>query len=94
MGATGTGKSSFVRLITGDETIIVGHGLHSSTAKIQEYRVEHEDTSFVLVDTPGFDDTDVPDEIVLQSITEWLTSSHHDGRRLNGILYLHCITDV
>jgi predicted GTPase len=29
MGATGTGKSSFVRLVTGDETIIVGHGLHS-----------------------------------------------------------------
>jgi hypothetical protein len=56
--------------------------------------VQHEDTSFVLVDTPGFDDTDVPDEIVLQSITEWLTSSHHDGWKLNGILYLHRITDV
>ena len=65
-----------------------------ATAKIQEYRVQHEDTSFVLVDTPGFDDTDVPDEIVLQSITEWLTSSHHDGWKLNGILYLHRITDV
>lgn len=30
MGATGTGKSSFARLVTGNQSILVGHGMHSS----------------------------------------------------------------
>ena len=32
MGATGTGKSTFVNLITGKEDAKVAHGLHSGTS--------------------------------------------------------------
>lgn len=47
----------------------------------------------MLVDTPGFDDTDVPDESVLETITTWLTNSYQEGKKLSGILYLHRIID-
>jgi len=47
----------------------------------------------VLVDTPGFDDTNIPDREVLDSITDWLTKSYVSGQKLNGIIYLHRITD-
>ncbi|KAF2680394.1 hypothetical protein K458DRAFT_373693, partial [Lentithecium fluviatile CBS 122367] len=93
MGATGTGKSSFVRLVTGDQSIVVGHGLQSTTTAVKEYKFRYQGINFVLIDTPGFDDTNVPDPVILQSITEWLTQSYLNGQKLNGILYLHRITD-
>ena len=31
MGASGVGKSSFIRLVTGDDSIRVGETLHSGT---------------------------------------------------------------
>ena len=46
-----------------------------------------------LIDTPGFDDTNVSDAQVLQNIAHWLSMSFKYGIKLSGIIYLHRITD-
>lgn len=47
-----------------------------------------------MVDTPGFDDDDQTDSEVLKKLVDWLVSTYRSGQRLNGILYLHRITDT
>lgn len=48
----------------------------------------------VLIDTPGFDDTNRSDSDVLQDITFILSQTYEQGIKLTGIIYLHRITDV
>ena len=47
-----------------------------------------------LIDTPGFDDTNRSDNEVLCEIASWLTASYTAKIRLNGIIYLHRISDL
>jgi hypothetical protein len=49
--------------------------------------------NYTLIDTPGFDDTDREDYDIFQAIVEWMENSYREGTRINGILYLHRITD-
>jgi len=46
-----------------------------------------------LVDTPGFNDTDRKDTVILQEVATWLSASYSDKKLLSGIIYLHRITD-
>jgi hypothetical protein len=46
-----------------------------------------------LIDTPGFDDTNLSDVQVLQNIAHWLSLSFKNGVKLSGIIYLHRITE-
>jgi hypothetical protein len=63
------------------------------TSTITSYEVTIRDREYVLVDTPGFNDTYLSDSEVLQRLAEWLKSTHQAGTKLGGILYLHRITD-
>ena len=47
----------------------------------------------VLIDTPGFDDTNKSDSEVLRILYTWLKTNYTCGRKLNAIFYLHNITD-
>ena len=47
-----------------------------------------------LLDTPGFDDTNRLDSVVLKDIAYWLAGAYTKKVQLAGILYLHRITDV
>jgi hypothetical protein len=47
-----------------------------------------------LIDTPGFDDTNRSDTEVLKEIARWLVASYKGKILLNGIIYLHRITDI
>ena len=47
----------------------------------------------VLIDTPGFDDTNKSDSEVLRTLYTWLKPNYTCGRKLNAIFYLHNITD-
>ncbi|KAK1757204.1 hypothetical protein QBC47DRAFT_400833 [Echria macrotheca] len=90
MGLTGSGKSTFASLLTG-QRVTVGHGLASNTAETSCYTIPLDSgETFRLIDTPGFDDTAVSDEAILKKIAAEL-ASHND---LLGIIYLHRITDV
>ena len=91
-GMTGAGKSSFINTLSGQD-VAVGHDLRSCTNKIQEVYCQVGGASVVLVDTPGFDDTQRVDTEVLQEIATYLQVVHHDRARLTGILYLHRISD-
>jgi hypothetical protein len=65
----------------------------SDTADVISYRFLHNGFNFMLVDTPGFDDTYLSDRDVLTKISEWLASSYRAGTKLSAIIYLHRISD-
>ena len=64
------------------------------TAEIQQYRFRHRGRNYVLADTPGFDDTTRPNDAIVSDLLSWLASSFRSGTRLNGILYLHRVSDI
>ena len=51
---------------------IVGHDLESCTAEVSMVRID----DVVLVDTPGFDDTNKTDREILIMIADWLTNTY------------------
>ncbi|KAF9115033.1 hypothetical protein BGX27_009151 [Mortierella sp. AM989] len=93
MGITGAGKSYLIREISGQDAK-VGHNLESCTQKIQEVRCQIAGQSVVLLDTPGFDDTNRSDTEVLEGVAEFLEGLYHADFKISGIIYLHNITDV
>ncbi|KAL4066064.1 P-loop containing nucleoside triphosphate hydrolase protein [Scleroderma yunnanense] len=92
MGLTGTGKSSFVSMITGNQEQGVGHSLTSCTREIKTAKCTIEGSSVVLLDTPGFNHPEISDLKILQLITSWLNKTCKQGPLLS-ILYFHRITD-
>ncbi|KAJ6524179.1 hypothetical protein B0H19DRAFT_855939, partial [Mycena capillaripes] len=95
MGATGTGRSTyFIHLLTKDAKIIVGHGTRSETREIAtgNYFDVKTGSSVTLLDTPGFDDSNGKTDVdILEETVEFLQAG--DGRKANGIIYLHRITN-
>jgi hypothetical protein len=66
----------------------------SETEQVEQYEFHHRGMDYVLIDTPGFDDTYEGNEVIVSRIKEWLSSSFGSGTRLNAIIYLHRITDT
>ncbi|EMD41344.1 hypothetical protein CERSUDRAFT_89911 [Gelatoporia subvermispora B] len=94
MGPSGTGKSTFINLVSGS-SLAVGNTLDSCTTEIQESQVFELDGRRVkLIDTPGFDDSDRSDAEIFNQIAEFLSSMYRQGTILHGVLYLHRISDV
>ncbi|KIP01790.1 hypothetical protein PHLGIDRAFT_56398, partial [Phlebiopsis gigantea 11061_1 CR5-6] len=93
MGATGTGKSTFINLVSGSN-LPVGEGLRSCTPEVQTsppfdlagHRV-------TLIDTPGFDDTLKTDTEILKLISTFLANSYRANTKLSGVVYMHRISD-
>lgn len=48
-------------------------------------------TEVLLVDTPGFDDTERSDGDILLSIARMITAQHQLGIKLKGVIYIHNI---
>lgn len=96
MGPTGAGKSNMIDTLTSQPGRRSGSALASCTKQIQAVRVyEHPKYAnrLVLVDTPGFDDTEKSDMEILQMISDWLKKTYKKSIKLAGIVYLHKITD-
>lgn len=63
------------------------------TSKIDVYPLElGPDQTVYLIDTPGFNDTFKSDGQILVEITTWLSNSYNNKVHLNGVIYLHDIT--
>ncbi|PPQ66715.1 hypothetical protein CVT24_008816 [Panaeolus cyanescens] len=93
MGPTGTGKTSFVNLLSGS-SLRVGKDLESCTDSVQVSQpFELAGRTITLVDTPGFDDTKLTDVGVLNMIAAYLSYSHSRNQKLAGVIYLHRILD-
>jgi len=96
MGPTGAGKSNIIDTLTSQPGRRSGSALASCTKQIQAVRVyEHPKYAnrLVLVDTPGFDDTEKSDVEILQMISDWLKKTYKKSIKLAGIVYLHKITE-
>ncbi len=48
----------------------------------------------LIIDTPGFDDTERSDTEILTEISRLLALQYEIGMKLKGVIFLHRITDV
>lgn len=64
------------------------------TSEVESHEATIDSTTFVLVDTPGFDDTEMSDYQILHAIAAWLEKSCEKGQRLSGLVYLHRINNT
>ncbi|KAL4242503.1 P-loop containing nucleoside triphosphate hydrolase [Abortiporus biennis] len=93
MGVTGTGKSTFINLVSGGN-LATEAGLISCTNQVTCSRTfEIGGKNVTLVDTPGFDDSTLSDTDVLKMIALHLSMIYEQGFKLSGLIYMHCITD-
>ncbi|KAF7966370.1 hypothetical protein HWV62_38917 [Athelia sp. TMB] len=95
MGPTGAGKSTFIDYASRQGGQGIGHTLHSQTSDIRAVRCKHpiDKSSVILVDTPGFDDTNKSDIIILGEISQWFVRVYKQQIPLAAIIYLHRISD-
>ncbi|KAI0543512.1 hypothetical protein F4679DRAFT_568379 [Xylaria curta] len=94
MGMTGSGKSSFIADCTGRKDAQIGHDLASCTNSVAIFRTQLQDRDVYLIDTPGFDDTNREDVEILTTVAHYLSVSYANNVLINGILYLHRISDT
>ncbi|KAF7336788.1 GTP-binding protein A [Mycena venus] len=94
MGPTGSGKTSFINLLSGSN-LLVGRGLQSCTSAVQVASPFQLDGRWItLIDTPGFDDTSKSDTEVLTQIAAFLATAYESEKMLAGVIYMHRISDV
>ncbi|KAF8228363.1 P-loop containing nucleoside triphosphate hydrolase protein [Tricholoma matsutake] len=93
MGTTGSGKSTFINLVSGSDLKVSNH-LGSCTEEVAESDdFELDGRTLRLLDTPGFDDTDRSEFETLKKIATSLEYQYRNGIILHGIIYLHRISD-
>jgi GTPase Era involved in 16S rRNA processing len=94
MGATGSGKSTFINRACPKARMRVGEDLQSCTSVVQiSPSFTLNGRTVYLIDTPGFDDTTRSNVEVLQDIAVHLAESYKRGIKLCGIIFIHRITD-
>ncbi|KIL67665.1 hypothetical protein M378DRAFT_102256 [Amanita muscaria Koide BX008] len=72
----------------------IGRGLQSCTSTVQAAAPFMLDgRGVILVDTPGFDDTQKSDTEILRLIAVYLSTAYENGKKLSGVIYFHRISD-
>ncbi|KAF4966909.1 hypothetical protein FSARC_5473 [Fusarium sarcochroum] len=95
MGLTGSGKSTFISRLVGEDKLVIGNSLESCTRDVECFRFQHPSGRHViLVDTPGFDDTALSDQEVLKKICGFLANIYKNKIDVAGVIYMHRITDT
>ncbi|KIK59283.1 hypothetical protein GYMLUDRAFT_245358 [Collybiopsis luxurians FD-317 M1] len=98
IGGRRSGKSSFIKLLSGKESIEAGDSRESKTLDIQpiDFLDEFSGRRVTLLDTPGFDDSGngITDTEVLKKITEFLLTEYDTVRNLNGLVYVQSISSA
>ena len=66
------------------------------TRKVSFATITHKGRTVRLIDTPGFDDSDIDDSDIFKDISYWLLTafSREPPLLLSGVIYLHPITNV
>lgn len=92
LGETGAGKSFFVKKLTSNAEVRVGHYLESCTTVSEAFETAIGGTKLLVIDTPGFDDSKRSDSDIVIEISTCLTAQAAMGVRLLGIIYIQDIT--
>jgi hypothetical protein len=66
---------------------------NAASPSIQAYTFRRKEYHILLLDTPGFDDANKPDIILLEEFVEYLRKISRRGLRLSGIIYFHRINN-
>ncbi|MCJ1435760.1 hypothetical protein MMC27_005135 [Xylographa pallens] len=93
MGETGSGKSTFINTVIGNDIMDVGRDLQSCTTTLVDAQLFLDGHTVRLIDTPGFSDTHLSDTEVLKRIASYLEGMYRAGIKLSGIVYLHKLTN-
>ncbi|KDQ18735.1 hypothetical protein BOTBODRAFT_127665 [Botryobasidium botryosum FD-172 SS1] len=93
MGGTGVGKTSFIKLLSGAD-INIGDDLISQTGTPEHTCFELNGRRIILIDTPGFNDTNRSDADILNGIASYFSFLYGTMRcRFSAVLYFHRISD-
>ncbi|KAK3350326.1 hypothetical protein B0T25DRAFT_570889 [Lasiosphaeria hispida] len=87
-------EGEFFNSILGAEKFKVGESLSSCTGNIEVAEFEFDGQSVLLVDTPGFDDTNLADTEVLGRIVEYFNTQYKQQVKFAGLLYLRDIDEA
>ena len=91
VGMSGAGKTYLLSQLLGTD-LGVGNSLKSETAFVSPFMWKPgEDISVQIVDSPGFNDTNMSDEETFLVLSEWLTSAYRRGLSLNSIVLVYDI---
>ncbi|KAF1830153.1 hypothetical protein BDW02DRAFT_609386 [Decorospora gaudefroyi] len=94
MGVTGAGKSFFINQLAGRQLAKEGSDLDSCTQGCQLLPITLGHSKVMMIDTPGFDDTQRTDSEILTEIARILSAQYDLGVELKGVIYIHRITDI
>ncbi|KZT01617.1 uncharacterized protein LAESUDRAFT_707216 [Laetiporus sulphureus 93-53] len=92
IGTTGCGKTTFINLVSGAD-LLIGHELSSCTREIHEVSFSLSTHDVIIIDTPGFDDTERPQVAVLNQLAKYLKKMREEGKPVCGAVYFHRISD-
>ncbi|KAM4714728.1 GTPase IMAP family member 7-like [Anableps anableps] len=73
LGKTGSGKSSLANTICGDQLFTINHTINSETSECKAITRSVSGRNLTVIDTPGFFDTDRPEEDLKPGIVRCIT---------------------
>ena len=87
LGSSGVGKSTLVKILSEDSSIIISDSFESQTKEIKCYKCQKDDFKYIVIDTPGsvFDDSK-DNGHNFKDIKKVLTS---DKYKIKGIVLLY-----
>ncbi|KAK0645441.1 hypothetical protein B0T16DRAFT_457474 [Cercophora newfieldiana] len=90
LGSVKSGKTTFVK------SLLKAGVVDGPTTTCREYEVNLSGSAFMIIDTPGFDNSVRANLVVLRTIAEKLdeTTKRKTNLKVNGVIYFHRITDL
>ncbi len=90
LGKTGVGKSTLTKILSEDESVKIGDSLKSETKDTCSYKCQIDNFNYLLIDTPGYDDSDGNDSKNFLNIKQSLTSNNYN---IKGIVLMFSFQD-